>query len=135
MSVAREVGPVIVAVTVHDLGDKPLLGTGAGPSRVVIGAGNYGHQVGIFDIGYAARVGLDDDAVTYGGGVEVGYWPIQGRTFVARVGFQEVPDGSDASPITTGFAFWGDNITVEWAFRPFRGADLGGTHRFGVRWR
>ena len=135
LSVAREVGPVVVGVTVHDLGDKPVLDAGSGPSRVVIGAGGYGQQLSIFDVGFAATVGFDDDDVTYGGGVEIGYWPIQGRTFVARVGFQDSPDGSDASPVTTGFAFWGDDITVEWAFRPFSGVDEGGTHRFGVRWR
>ena len=135
LSATREIGPVVVGVTVHDLGDKPILDTGAKPSRVVIGAGNYGQQLGFLDIGYTATVGFDDDDVTYGGGLELGYWPIQGRTFIVRVGFQDVPDGSDASPVTTGFAFWGDNITVEWAFRPFSGADEGGTHRFGVRWR
>ena len=135
VSAARDVGPVVVAVTVHDLGNKPILDTGAKPSRVVIGAGNYGQQLGIFDIGYTATVGYDDDVVTYGGGLEIGYWPIQGRTFIVRVGFQDVPDGSEASPVTMGFAFWGDDITVEWAFRPFSGVDEGGAHRFGVRWR
>jgi len=135
VSAAREIGPVVVGVTVHDLGGKPILDTGAKPSRVVIGAGNYGQPLGILDIGYAATVGFGDDAVTYGGGLEVGYWPIQGRTFVARVGLQDVPDESDASPVTMGLAFWGDNITVEWAFRPFGGTDEGGTHRVGVRWR
>ena len=131
----REIGTVVVGVTVHDLGDKPILDTGAKPWRVVIGAGNYGQQLGFLDIGYTATVGFDDDEVTYGGGLELGYWPIQGRTFIARGGFQDVPDGSDSSPVTTGFAFWGDNITVEWAFRPFSGIDEGGTHRLGVRWR
>lgn len=135
VSLARELGPLIVGVTVHDLGDKPVLDTGTGPSRVVIGAGSYGRQLGILDIGYAATLGFDDDDVTYGGGVEIGYWPVRGRTFVARIGFQDSPDGSDASPVTTGFAYWGDDITVEWAFRPFSGVDEGGTHRFGVRWR
>ena len=105
----------------------------AQPARVVIGAGNYGHQLGFLDIGYTATVGFDDDDVTYGGGLELGYWPIRGRTFIARVGFQDVPDGSDASHVTTGFAFWGDNITVEWAFRPFSGADEGGTQLFGLQ--
>ncbi len=135
VSVARQIGPVIVGVTVHDLGEKPILDAGAKPSRVVIGAGNYGQRLSFLDIGYTANVGFADDAVTYGGGLELGYWPIQGRTFVARVGFQDVPEGSDASPVTTGFAFWGDDITIEWAFRPFSGADEGGTHRFGLRWR
>ncbi|MGY8779079.1 MAG: hypothetical protein ACKVIN_13285, partial [Longimicrobiales bacterium] len=94
-----------------------------------------GQQVGIFDLGYAANLGFGDDAVTYGGGVEIGYWPVQGRTFVARAGFQSVPGDSEAKPFTTGLAFWGDEIMIEWAFRPFGGADEGGSHRFGLRWR
>lgn len=135
VSVARDVGPLTVGFAVRDIGDKPVLDTGAAPSRITLGAGNYGHQVGILDLGYAAHLGLDDDELRFGTGLEVGYWPISGRTFVARVGFADVPDGSEASPFSTGFAFWGDNITVEWAFRPVGDADEGGTHRFGVRWR
>lgn len=135
VGVASEVGPVTLGLTAHDIGDKPLLDGGAEPSRIELGAGGYGQQAGPLDLGLAAHVALDDEEVTFGGGVEVGYWPISGRTFVARVGFQHVPDGSDAAPFTTGFAFWGDDITVEWAFRPVSDADEGGTHRFGVRWR
>lgn len=135
LSAARQVGPVRVALTVNDLGDKPILDSGAGPSRVVLGAGTYGRQLGPLDYGFAAKVGVDDDQLVYGGGLEIGYWPIQGRTFVARFGFEDVPDDSDAAPFTTGLAFWGDDVTIEWAFRPFSGADEGGTHRFGVRWR
>ena len=132
---STDVGPVILGLTVHELGTKPVLDSGDGPSRVSLGAGNYGQQIGPLDFGFAAKVGLDDDEVTYGGGVEVGYWPVQGRTFVARLGIEDVPDGSDALPLTTGFAYWGDNLTLEWAYRPVSDADEGGTHRFGVRWR
>jgi hypothetical protein len=87
-------------------------------------------------VGFAAKLGLVDDEVIYGGGIEVGYWPIQGRTFVARLGFQDVPDGGDALPLTTGFAFQGDDIVVEWAYRPFSvDAPDGGSDRFSLRWR
>lgn len=133
---ATEVGPLDVAFTVHDIGGKPVIDDGARPAKYVLGAGTYGRPTGIFDLGFAAHVGLDDDDVVYGGGVELGYWPIQGRTFVARAGFQSVPDGSDALPATFGFAFWGDDVTVEWAWRPYSGsADEGGSHRFGFRLR
>lgn len=135
VGVARDVGPLTVGLTAHDIGEKPVLDSGTEPARIELGAGGYGQPVGILDLGYAAHVALDDEEVTFGGGLEVGYWPVSGRTFVARVGFQHVPDGSDIAPITTGFAFQGDDITVEWAFRPLSGADEGGTHRFGVRWR
>ena len=144
IGVARDVGPLAIGLTVHDLGKKPIVDSGAGVAKVVIGAGAYGQQVGIFDLGYAANLGFADDEVTYGGGVEIGYWPVQGRTFVVQAGFQSVPGGSEAKPFTTGLAFWGDEITIEWAFRPFKeytgdpespNAYEGGSHRFGLRWR
>jgi len=136
VGVARDVGPVRMALTVADLGPVPVLGEGSAPPRVVLGAGAYGRPLGPLDVGFAAKVGWVDDEVVYGGGVELGYWPIQGRTFVARVGFQDVPEGSEALPLTTGFAFQGDDIVVEWAFRPFsEGTDEGGSHRFALRWR
>ena len=69
-----------------------------------------------------------------GGGVEIGYWPISGRTFVARIGVRQLEEGTDASPLSLGFAFWGDDVVLEWAFRPWEG-DETGTHRFGIRWR
>lgn len=136
LSLAREVGPVSVGLTAHDIGEKPFVDYGARPSRIVLGAGAYGRQVGILDVGFATNLGLDAaDELTYGAGVEVGYWPIQGRTFVARLGVQDTPEGSEASPVTMGLAFWADDLTVEWAFRPFSGADEGGTHSVGLRWR
>lgn len=136
VGLSGEVGDVIVALSAQDIGDKPIVDTGAEPARYTLGVGNYGQPVGPLDLGFAAHLGLDqEEELTYGGGVEVGYWPIQGRTFVARLGFQDVPDGSEANPVTLGFAFWGDDITVEWAFRPMGDADEGGTHRFGLRWR
>ncbi|MDX1495171.1 MAG: hypothetical protein R3253_13975, partial [Longimicrobiales bacterium] len=131
VGIAREVGPFVVGLTLQDLGEKPILDAGDAPARYTLGVGQYGRPVGPLDVGFAAHLGLDhEEEVRWGGGVEVGYWPIQGRTFVARLGVQDVPDGSDASPVTAGFAFWGDDITVEWAFRPFSDADNGGTHRF-----
>lgn len=136
VSAATEVGPLDVAFTVHDIGGKPVIDDGARPAKYVLGAGTYGRPTGIFDLGFAAHVGLDDDDILFGGGVELGYWPIQGRTFVARAGFQSTPEGSDAKPVTFGFAFWGDDITVEWAWRPYPGdGNEGGSHRFAFRLR
>ncbi len=136
VSVSRDLGFVDIALTVHDFGNKPILTDQSdGPAKVVLGAGGYGRPVGEVDLGFAAHLGFDEDDVLFGGGVEIGYWPIQGRTFVGRLGFQSVPEGSDAAPFTTGFAFWGDDLVLEWAWRPFSDADEGGAHRIGVRWR
>lgn len=136
IGLSTDLGPLGLGLTAHDIGDKPFGDFGSGPSRVVLGAGAYGQQVSGLDLGLAANAGIDaEDELTFGAGVEIGYYPIQGRTFVARIGVQDVPDGSDVSPLTAGFAFWADDLTVEWAFRPVSDADEGGTHRFGVRWR
>jgi len=132
---AHRLGPLTVGLTVQDVGNEPLDGKdGIDFGRVVLGAGAYGRQVGIFDVGVTGAVSYADDETLAGAGLEIGYWPITGRTFVARVGVQSVPAGSDGSPVTFGFAFWGDDLVLEWAYRRFGALDEG-THRFGVRWR
>jgi hypothetical protein len=131
---ARSVGPVVVGVSAMDLGSRPFDGKdGLAAPRVVAGAGAYGQPVGIFDVGYAAALTWTEDRTSVGGGVELGYWPITGRTFVARFGARSVPSGSDASPFTFGFAFWGDDLRLEWAYQDF-GGGASGTHRFGLAW-
>jgi len=135
VGVAREVGPLTVGLTVQDLGNDPFEDDGdQAPARLVLGAGAYGRQVGPLDMGFTASLTHSADETLAGAGVEVGYWPINGRTFVARAGVQKVPDGSEADPFTFGFAFWGDDLVLEWAYQGFGDLDEA-THRFGVRWR
>ncbi len=132
---ARRIGPLTMGLTLQDIGDEPLDGNdGADLGRVVFGAGAYGQQVGIFDLGLSGTLSYTEEETLVGAGMEVGYWPISGRTFVARVGVQSVPDGSEGSPVTFGFAYWGDDLVLEWAYRRFGALDEG-THRLGVRWR
>ena len=132
---ARQVGPLTVGLTVRDIGDDPFETDGdLGPARVVLGAGAYGRQLGPLDVGLAGHLSYASEETVYGGGLELGYWPISGRTFVARIGVQNAPEGSAADPFTFGFAFWGDDLVLEWAYQGFGDLDVG-THRFGVRWR
>jgi hypothetical protein len=134
LGAATELGPLTVGFSVRDLGSEPLSGTGGpDPTRLVLGAGAYGHELGPLDLGVAGSLSRADRQTLASAGVEVGYWPVRGRTFVARVGLQRVPEGQ-GSPVSVGFAFWGDDLVLEWAYRDFRG-DMGGTHRFGVRFR
>jgi len=132
---AGAVGPVRIGLTVRDIGEDPLVADPDATPRIVLGAGSYGRQVGIFDLGASAAATWSDERTTVSGGVEVGYWPVRGRTFVARIGFQKPDEGSDMSPVSLGFSFWGDDVTAEWAFRPYGGDESGGTHRFALRWR
>lgn len=124
---AREVGPVTVGAAYHDVLTSV--------SELTVGVGGYGWELGFLDIGLSGRLDYYDDDVQVGGGLELGYWPIRGRTFVARVGAQTTPDPTTARPVTVGFAYWGDALTVEWAFQPFDGMPESGTHRFSVGWR
>ncbi len=135
VGLAHEVGPLQVGVTYHGLGGGADADGWEGPTRLTLGAGHYGHPVGIFDLGASAAVSRRADGeVLAGAGLEVGYWPIDGRTFLARFGIQHVPEG-DGSPLSFGLAFWGDSLALDWAYRPF-GGDVGdGTHRFSVSWR
>lgn len=134
--VAHSVGPFVAGLSVRNIG-QPVSSRVAEfdlPRKVTLGVGGYGRQVGPLDMGVSAAVSYVSSEWLPSGGIEVGYWPVQGRTFVGRVGVQRVPAGS-ASPLTLGFSYWGDDLVLEWAFQPFDVAGEGGTHRFGVRWR
>jgi hypothetical protein len=103
------------------------------PTDVTLGWGGYGRPLGPLDLGAAAALGRRADGeVVFGGGLELGYWPVQGRTFVARVGVRNVPEG-EASPVTFGGSFWGDRLVLEYAFQPVDDAD--GLHRVTLGWR
>ena len=107
--------------------------------RITLGVSSSGMQFGIFDYGITAaitqvRTFKEDSATIPAAGLEISYWPIRGRTFVARAGVQRTPYYEDASPFTFGFAYWGDNLVLEWSFQGMEQSELR-THRFGVSWR
>lgn len=136
VGVARELGRFTFGFTAANLGQDLHFASGdAGlPARYTLGVGAYPRPLGPLDVGVAAQVGRRDDGETVAGaGLQFGYWPVIGRTFVGRVGLQRVPEG-EGNPVTFGFAYWGDDLVLEWAYRSF-GALGEGTHRFGVRWR
>ena len=132
--VSRDVGRATVGLAVQDLGPAlELGGEGRLPTRVTLGAGGYGKPVGPLDLGLAAAITRRADGeVIPGGGVEVGYWPVTGRTFVARVGVRRVPEG-EALPVTFGGSFWGDRLVLDYAFQAVDGAE--GVHRVTLGWR
>ncbi len=135
IGVAHGLGPFQVGLTYQGLSAGGDDEGWSRPARLTLAAGHYGEPIGIFDLGGAAAVSRRvDGEVLMGVGLEVGYWPVTGRTFLGRVGVQRVPEG-EGSPLSFGLAFWGDTIALEWAFRPFGGDVDGGTHSFGLRWR
>ena len=66
-------------------------------------------------------------------GLELGYWPVTGRTFFLRAGVRR-PDAAAAErAFTLGAGFSGDRIAIDYALAPLRGGRA--THRVGLRWR
>lgn len=135
VGVARSLGPGWAGLAVRNLGDQQTIG-GIDvdlPTEVTLGWGAYGRPLGPLDVGAAGAVTRRADGeMLYGGGIELGYWPVVGRTFVARIGVRNVPEG-EASPVTFGGSYWGDDLVLEYAFQPTDGSK--GIHRFTVGWR
>ena len=136
VGLGRQIGPVTAAVTVQNLGPGLELGRYEVPlaRRVVVGAGSNGRApVGPFDVGAAFQVAREGDGkIIPGGGVEVAWWPIQRRIFIARIGVVRVEEG-DASPITFGAGFEGDRIRLDYAYRDHSHHDLAAAaHQIGI---
>jgi len=129
-------GPFTLALSARNLGwdltlggeDIPL------PTHLALGASSPRVPVGPLDL--AATPSLDyrvDGDVISSAGMEVAYWPVVGRTFVARVGYAHVPQERQEMAITFGGGFTGDDIILEYAYQGFDTGDP--THRFGIGWR
>ncbi|MGM0669407.1 MAG: hypothetical protein ACQET1_06780 [Gemmatimonadota bacterium] len=136
LGMAASAGPVTLGLSVQNLG--PDLSFGGGdiplPTRFTLGASSDAAPVGPLDLAASTALSyrLDGDLVP-SVGLEVGYWPITGRTFVGRVGYRYRSKEYTAWPLTFGGAFLGDDITLEYAYQGFEDGDP--SHRFSVGWR
>lgn len=131
---SRRISFVTLGLAARNLGPDPdLPGDLALPWSVSLGASTQSRPVGPLDIALAAAVShrAEYDVVP-SAGVELSYWPVNGRTFTGRVGFRYVDD-SDIQPLTLGAGFIGDRISIDYAWEGFD--DAHGVHRLGVRWR
>lgn len=132
--VAHRLGPLTIGVAALTLG--PHLGDDTElPSRYRLDAALRRRPLGPFDVAAAATAGLNrhGDAAA-GAGVEAAWWPVVGRTFVARGGvrYDEGLIGADVWP-TLGASFEGDAIVLEYAWE--RDPDGTRINRFGVAFR
>ncbi len=138
LGLARELGPITGAVTVQNLGRVLKLGRYETPlaRRVVVGAGTGSRApVGPFDVGAAFQVARDGRGeIIPGGGLEIAWWPIQRRVFIARIGAVRRVGEGDGSPLTFGAGFEGDRIRVDYAYRgAYTHLDTGaGRHSIGI---
>lgn len=135
LGVTTSLGPGALHVAARNLGAPTKWGAREVdlPTTVAAGWGAYGRQLGPLDVGGAIDVARRADGEwVVGGGLEFGYWPVRGRTFMARIGARNVPEG-EASPLTLGGSFHGDELVVDYAFQAVDGFD--GVHRVTLGWR
>ena len=123
-----------LAIVGRNLGHGIRLGGGnvALPREVAFGAAVPRREVGPLDLAATGAISLLADGTVLGGaGTEWAYMPLDGFTFVGRVGYRAV-EGAE-SHLTLGAGFVGERVSLDYAFRPSPGP--GAVHRFGVRWR
>lgn len=135
IGVARRIGFVTAGLSARNLGRSPKLEGDdvALPMTLTLGASTQTTPVGPLDVSAAAAVSRwEDGTFVPQAGVEIGYWPVSGRTFIGRVGLRYIED-SDIRPLTLGAGFVGDRIGIDYAFQNYDGARA--VHRVGVRLR
>ena len=130
--VSRAVWRLVTALTVQNLGRDLKPGGRELPlaRRVVLGAGTRGRiAVGPLDVGGAVQVAREYGGdIGAGGGVEVAYWPIVRRVFIARVGV--AGGGGESSRLMFGAGLEGDRVRLDYGYGD--GGGVAGPHRVGV---
>lgn len=132
VAAAVVVGPVSTGLAVRNLGTGSAL-SGAdveAPMMVTLSAATGSRPLGPLDVMPAASLTyeLEGDVIA-GAGIEIGYWPVQGRTFLLRLGARY---GEPDTWATAGAGFVGDRLIVDYAVVPYDDSSV--SHRVGVRW-
>jgi hypothetical protein len=134
VGVTTKVRRLVAGLSAQDLGPSLRVGGEKArlPARITLDATLPGRPVGPLDVSAAAAVSrLAGGRMMPGGGVEVGYYPIEGRTFVGRAGVRRGDEG-EAAVLTLGGGFVWDHLSLEYAFRGLDGP--GAVHRVGISW-
>lgn len=136
LGAAFDAGFGIAALSVQTVGPGLELGADAVdlPTRVSLGVATRRRPLGPLDIMAAGAVDrLRGGDFRPGGGVELSYWPVQGRTFAARIGYDHATPDDDASGLTLGGALMGDDFSLDYAWG--RITDDQSVHRISLGWR
>jgi hypothetical protein len=135
LGIARRIGFVTAGVSARNIGRAPAL-EGEDvvlPMTVTLGASTQTTAVGPLDVSAAAAVSRwEEGKIVPHAGVELAYWPVNGRTFIGRIGIRYIED-SDLRPLTLGAGFVGDRIGIDYGMQRYDGARA--VHRVGVRLR
>lgn len=127
-------GPGTFSLAVRNVGQGLRLNGEEGrlPTQLAIGWGGTYNNFTIWDMGYQTQLTVDRDGyLRPAAGLEVGYVPIEGVSFTARVGLR-MPREDDESPATAGLGFNVDRFSLDYAFEPFlNGRSV--SHRLGIR--
>ena len=136
-SAGQQVGPVRLALAAQNLGPDLDVGGVAVPldRRIAVAAAPIGGApLGPLDVLPTVQAAWQRGArFTPAAGLELGYWPVTGRTFLLRAGVRRPDAAAGERAFTLGAGFSGDRIGIDYALAPLRGGRA--THRIGLRWR
>ncbi len=134
VGLARDAGRITTGVAVQNIG-RGLQHGGTPtqlPLRVAVGASTYGYALGPFDAGGAAGVAVLPNGNIYPSfALEMGYVPLDGYLFQARVGMRR-PELQARQSLSLGVTASLDRFTVDYSFEDWAG---GGAHRLALRLR
>jgi hypothetical protein len=135
VGVSREVGPLTFGASVQNIGPDLSLGPAdlPAPLRVGFGVSSDVEQLGPLDVALTAAIYRQHDGgIMAGGGIEIAYWPITGRTLTARLGAIHEPH-TGTMHLTLGGAVTLDSFSGDYAFQDV--STNGSSHRAGITWR
>ncbi len=102
------------------------------PHRITAGAGVPRREIGPLDLAAGISASHIRDGTFEGSaGTEWSYMPLDGFTFVGRLGVRT--NDADGTRATFGAGFVGERFSIDYAFQPITGDGSG--HRVGLRWR
>jgi hypothetical protein len=127
-------GPAVLGIAGRSLGPDLTLGgrDTRMPMALRLDAAVPSQEVGPLDVAGAATLTVAAGArVMPGAGVQVGYYPIEGRTFAGRAGVRR-GYGGEPAVLTLGGGLQWDKLAIDYAYEGLRG---GPAHRIGLTWR
>jgi len=134
LGIAKDLSRITAGLTVQNIGaglDFPNTSVQL-PLRFSAGLAGYGYSFGWFDLSGTAGVSvLPNGDVLPAGGLEVGYVPMEGYNFMARVGLKR-PELAAQQPFSFGVTAALDRFSLEYAYEDWEG---GSAHRLALRVR